>query len=83
MQFYVDATSFNYCLDLTQEQKAAGRAWVHELNRVKLKAQHLVSGGAQSRFDAAMKVLRAHLDRKSLENMSLGQASDEEDDGQS
>lgn len=78
VQFYIDATSFNYCLDLTQQMKADGDDWKREVNRIRLKAQHLISGGRQSRYDAAMDVLRRHLPDNSLKRLQV--AASESDD---
>lgn len=64
-QFYVDATSFNFCLDVAQRLKEAGRPWSDEVRRIKIKASHLVPAEdrpagitAYSRFDEAIKALR-------------------------
>jgi hypothetical protein len=58
VQFYVDATSFIYSLDLVQQLKNEKGLWLDEVRRTRLKAGHLVTGGKQSRFDQAIKALR-------------------------
>lgn len=80
-QWYVDAKSFNYCLDLTQELKNAGGDWQREVNRIRLKAKHLVSGSRNSRFDAVVVVLRKHLPQSSLVRLDFPKDADDAEDG--
>lgn len=70
LQYYVDAVSFNRCLDLAQEILAANadagrlgsiktrRLLQREVKRTRRKAGHLVHGTPESRFDPAIKALR-------------------------
>jgi hypothetical protein len=83
VQFYVDATSFNYCLDVTQQMKAGGDDWKREVNRIKLKARHLISGGSQSRYDGAIAVLRKHLPAESLKRLDVDLKNDESEPSES
>jgi hypothetical protein len=78
VHFYIDATSFNYCLDLTQQMKAGGDDWKREVARIRKKAQHLVAGGKQSRYDEAMKVLREHLPAASLKRLEVDPQTDDD-----
>ena len=58
VQWYVDARSFNYLLDIGQELKNH-RGAPAEGPRTAMKAKHLVPGsGTSSRFDDAIKALR-------------------------
>lgn len=58
VQWYVDATSFNYSLDIAQQLKNDRKGVNVEYGRTKKKANHLVRGGKLSRFDDAITVLR-------------------------
>lgn len=70
VQFYVDATSFNFCLDIAQRLKESGGHWQEEVSRIRKKAQHLVPGGAMSRFDEAIRALqRAGVPQGSLQRI--------------
>jgi len=78
-QFYVDATSFNYCLDIAQELKNQSAGWGGEVSRIAKKAGHLVPGETglrETRYDRAIAVLRKHLPGKSLARLSIGEAED-------
>lgn len=57
-QFYVDANSFNYCLDLAQHLVTSGGDWESKARLAKIKAGHLVPGTKLSRFDEAIRALR-------------------------
>lgn len=70
-QFYVDAVSFNYCLDLIGRLRAEQGDWHQEVSRIEAKARHLVSGNSPSRYDEVMVVLRRHMPRSSLERLHL------------
>jgi hypothetical protein len=85
VQWYVDATSFNYSLDLAQGLRNAGSDPRKELGRTRAKANHLVKGGKLSRFDEAIKALRkAGLPEESLHRIPLhvrvGNSDDEYDE---
>lgn len=58
VQWYVDATSFNYSLDIAQQLKNDRKGVNVEYGRTKKKANHLLRGGKLSRFDDAITVLR-------------------------
>ena len=57
VQWYIDATSFNYSLDIAQHLKNE-RGGPVETPRTENKANHLIQGGRLSRFDNAIKALR-------------------------
>ncbi|KQW57072.1 hypothetical protein ASC92_12470 [Variovorax sp. Root411] len=62
--WYLDATSFNDCLDLTAELRRDKGAWRGEVSRNMLKAEHLIAGTdprRPTRYDDAMLVLRQHM----------------------
>ena len=86
VQWYVDARSFNDCLDIAQELKNAGRDWEREVSRIRIKASHLISGGKTSRFDEAIRALRkAGLPEASLEriplNIRVAEVGEDDEDG--
>lgn len=58
VQWYVDARSFNYSLDIAQQLKNDRESLDIEYGRTKIKANHLVQDGKLSRFDDAITVLR-------------------------
>lgn len=81
-QFYVDATSFNYCLDLAQNLLNAGNAWEGKARLAKIKAGHLIPGTKDSRFDEAIRALRkAGVPEYALKRIPLGVRVEEEGDG--
>ncbi len=75
-QFYVDATSFNYCLDIAQGLKNQNLAWGREVSRVVKKAEHLVPASGRSRYDRAIAVLRKHLPEQAVLRLSIDAAED-------
>jgi hypothetical protein len=79
-QFYVAATSFNYCLDLAQELKNSGGDWKGEVRRVKKKAVQLVPNGGMSRYSGAVAVLRKHLPESSLRRLEILPPDDDNDE---
>lgn len=58
VQWYVDAKSFNYSLDLAQQLVNEGRDSRTEIGRTKAKANHLLKEGKLSRFGEAILALR-------------------------
>ena len=66
-RWYIDATSFNLCLDLTTELRRDEGAWKKEVSRNELKAMHLVpsSTHALSRYDKAKRIASAVQSRES------------------
>jgi hypothetical protein len=81
-QFYVDANSFNYCLDLAQGLLNSGGAWEAKARLAKIKAGHLVPGTKLSRFDEAIRALRkAGVPESALARIPLGVRVAEEHDG--
>jgi len=84
-QFYLDATSFNYCLDLAQGIKtnldgmAMGSVeWIARTGQlasavrlVEIKASHLVPESTTSRYEQAIAVLRKHLPPESLRRLDV------------
>lgn len=81
-QFYIDATSFNYCLDVAQGHRSRGRSPAPEHGRARTKARHLVGGTRNSRYDAAVPVLRKHLPPDALERLQIPTATEEGGDDQ-
>lgn len=62
--WYMDATSFNDCLDLTAELRRDKGDWRGEVSRNMLKAEHLIAGTdprRPTRYDDAMLLLRQHM----------------------
>lgn len=60
--WYIDATSFNYCLDLTSELRRDGGEWKDEVSRNLKKAEHLVPStvpSLPSRYDEVNTILTA------------------------
>lgn len=88
-KFYVDAESFNRCLDLTAALKQEGKDWQAEVSRNTIKAAMLVPKVVQrkypklerrpSRYDGAMEVLRFHLPKESLERLEFEPSPYDED----
>jgi hypothetical protein len=75
VQWYVDATSFNYSLDLAQQLTTSGLDSRAETGRTQAKANHLLKDGALSRFDDAIDALRlAGLSEDSLTRISADSA---------
>jgi hypothetical protein len=73
VQWYVDATSFNYSLDLAQQLRNGNKDPRIEVGRTRAKANHLLKGGKLSRFDEAIKALRkAGLPDEALQRIPLG-----------
>lgn len=60
VQYYVDAESFNRSLDLAQDLRHQGDTGLllEELGRSQVKARHLISANALSRYDEVIKALR-------------------------
>lgn len=61
--FYLEAASFNDCLDLTAQMKKDGDDWKGEVSRNMNLAGHLIAGTDSrrpTRYDDARQVLRAH-----------------------
>lgn len=72
VQWYVDAKSFNYSLDIAQQLINDGRDVDQEYGRTKTKANHLVQGGKDSRFDDAIEALhQLGLPMQDLSRISL------------
>ncbi|MCY1206640.1 hypothetical protein D9M72_182140 [compost metagenome] len=62
--WYLDATSFNDCLDLTAELRRDKGDWQSEVSRNMLKAEPLIAGTdprRSTRYDDAMLALRQHM----------------------
>jgi hypothetical protein len=70
-QFYVDAQSFNFCLDLVTRLRSEQGDWQGEVSRLTLKAEHLVSGGRISRYDEVVRVLRSRLPFDALNRLNI------------
>jgi hypothetical protein len=70
-QFYVDALSFNYCLDVAQDHRSHNRSPAPEHGRAKKKATHLIPNSANSRYDAAIALLRKHLPKQAIDRLEL------------
>lgn len=89
--FYVDAESFNRCLDLTADLRRDGGNFKDEKSRNAKKAQLFVSKELRdefkvpksrpSRYELAMEVLSRHLPPEALERLALSATvqGDEED----
>ncbi|MDM0029856.1 hypothetical protein [Variovorax saccharolyticus] len=76
-RFYVDAESFNRCLDLTAALRQAGNDdWKGEISRNTKKAEHLVPGN-RSRYDEAVAVLSKRLPRADLKRLAIDPPDDD------
>lgn len=72
-QFYIDAESFNLGIDLAQEYFNSNQAhFQSSVEIIKLKATHLRAGSDPSRFDDAVRVLKAHLPDAQLDPLDVG-----------
>lgn len=79
-QFYIDATSFNFCLDLAQElRQQGGKDISKEVTRIRAKANHLIPEGKLSRYGAAMDVLTRHLPARDLARLELDAPTPEDE----
>lgn len=81
-QFYVDARSFNFCLDIAQGLKDRDGPWQGEVSRIIKKAIHLVPASPASRYDAAIAVLRKHLPAASLARLEINAPPEDDEDGE-
>lgn len=79
VQFYVDASSFNFCLDRLQAKLDQGADHDSEWRRALTKAEHLIPGTKLSRYDPAVRVLKRLLPRESLERLALLKSPPSED----
>lgn len=80
VQWYVDAKSFNYSLDIAQQLMNDNQDVDSEYGRTRSKANHLVCGGRLSRFDNAITVLnKLGLPKTDLERIPVKVNLDEEE----
>lgn len=80
LQFYVDATSFNLCLDIAMQLRMEGGNWENEAPRITKKATHLVPRGGKSSRDRAWSLVAKRLSGEAARRLLAVQVSEEEED---
>jgi hypothetical protein len=82
VQFYIDAVSFNHCLDRVAASLAdeSGLPIEQEISRATVKANHLIPGTERTRYTPAMAVVRANLPPEAIQRLKIAQGEISLDD---